>query len=49
MDLVKKQGMDLPGGSVVRNWPTNAGDTSLIPESGGVHIHGAAGPLHHNY
>lgn len=32
---------DFPGGSEVKNWPRNAGDTGLIPPPGRSHMPGA--------
>ena len=32
--LIKCDGRDLPGGSVVKNPPSNAGDSGLIPGQG---------------
>ena len=34
----KKKILGLPGGYVVKNLSTNAGDTSLIPDQGGSHM-----------
>ena len=30
--------LGFPGGSVVKNLPTNAGEMSLIPDMGGSHM-----------
>ena len=32
--VIKKESRDFPGGPVVKNLPSNAGDTSLIPGQG---------------
>ena len=39
--------MDFPGGSVVKNLPANAGDTSSIPGSGRPPGGGTGNPLHY--
>ena len=41
--------MGFPGGAVVENLPANAGDTGSSPGLGRSHIHGASGPVSHNY
>ena len=42
--------MDFPGGSVVEDLPSYAGNTGLILESGRIpHAMGAAKPLCHNH
>ena len=33
-----KEVLGFPGGSVVKNWPANAGDTGSIPDPGRSHI-----------
>ena len=38
----------LPGGSVVKNPPVNAGDMGLIPDSGRSHMLQATKPTYHN-
>ena len=38
-----------PGGSVVKNPPADAEDTSWIPGRGGPHMPGSHKPLRHNY
>ena len=38
-----------PGDSVVKNLPANAGDTGLIPESGGSPREGNGSPLQYSY
>ena len=38
-----------PGGSVVKNLPASAGDTSSIPGPGGSHMPQATKPTCHNY
>ena len=37
----------MPGGSVVKNLPANAGDMSLIPGSGRAPRRGNGNPLHY--
>ena len=39
---------DFPGGSAVKNPPANAGDTGLIPESGGSPGKGCGNPLQYS-
>ena len=36
--LLRNNGQDFLGGSVVKNLPVNAGDTTLIPDPGRSHI-----------
>ena len=36
--LIKEKHRDIPGGSVVKNPPANAGDTRLIPGPGRSHM-----------
>ena len=43
---ILKKRENFPGGSVVKNPPTNAGDTGLIPDLG--RSHRATDPVHHN-
>ena len=38
LETIKKAGFRLPGGSVVKNPPANAGDTGLIPGPGRFHM-----------
>lgn len=40
---------DFPGGSVIKNLPTNAGDTSSIPAREDSACRGAAKPVSHNH
>ena len=40
---------DIPGGSVVKNSPANAGDTGSILDPARSHRGGAAKPMQHNY
>ena len=42
-------GQDCPGGSVIKNLPTNAGDTSSIPAREDSACRGAAEPASHSY
>ena len=44
---ILKKRENFPGGSVVKNPPTNAGNTGLIPDLG--RSHRAADPVHHSY
>ena len=37
-NIHKNQGLGFPGGSVVKNLPANAGDTSSIPGLGRCHM-----------
>ena len=37
-DHHQKNLQDFPGGSMVKNLPANAGDTSLIPDPGRFHM-----------
>ena len=36
--LIKSSNLDFPGGPVVKNLPTNAGDKGLIPGLGRFHM-----------
>ena len=38
--FVRSQGLDFPGGPVVKNLPADAGDTGLIPDPGRPHMLG---------
>ena len=40
--------MDFPGGPVVKNPPADAGDSGLIPESGGSPGEGNGNPLQYS-
>ena len=45
----KKKYVGFPDGSVVNNPPTNAEDTSAIPDPGSSHMFGATKPVGHKY
>ena len=49
MDLGKLASGVFPDGSVVKNVPTNAGDTGSIPDPEDPTSCGATEPMHHNY
>ena len=36
---MKNDGLDVPGGSVVKNLPANTGNTGSIPAQGRSHMH----------
>ena len=38
LEIFKKMWRGFPGGSVVKNPPANAGDTSLLPDLGRSHM-----------
>ena len=46
--MVKCTGFGIPGGSVVKNLPANAGDAGLIPESGRSPGGGNGNPLQYS-
>ena len=45
LTLYHKRKWGLPGGSVVKNLPTNAGDMGSVPRSGGSPGEGNGNPL----
>ena len=47
--IIKTTMGGFPGGTVVKNPPANAGDTSSNPGPGRSHTHRATKPVRHNY
>ena len=47
--LLKLRQRDLPGGTVDKNLPANAGDMGSIPGPGRFHMPRATKLMHHNY
>ena len=48
-ELGFKTWLGLPGGSVVKNLPSSAGDKALVPGSGRSACLGATKPVRHSY
>ena len=49
MKYFLKMSWGFPGGSVVKNLPSNAGDRGSIPDLGRSTSRGMVKPMHHNY